>query len=1464
QPARAFLEGSPLRSEGSGDADMRFVADLEDLPATSPAVTLILAAPPPSPTPPAPEMVDPLLPTTPDSTPASVAAAAADVANPSSSMASEDWHWAPDAADVERLLHRAHYLPLIHATGTALLKLPVEVAGRIDRLATPFVPLRGALQQQVGVIWRAVLGDAVGEIGGDDSFFALGGHSLKAVRIVARIQKELGVAIELGAFFAQPTIVGLCRLIAQQTPRAAVIIPPLPPQATYPASHAQLRLWILQQMESQAIAYNTTSIHAFKGALDVAALDWALTTLATRHETLRTTFVWEAGADGAGELHQRIAAHPLTTLLSVDLSDDPDPDARAQALALDDARTAFDLASGPLYRVALLRLAPEHHLLLLTMHHIISDGWSLDLLQQETMTLYAARVAGRAPELPPLPIQYKDYAAWQNGRLRGVEAEQARGYWQRKLGGEHLPLSLPTDFPRPPVQTFDGRVLAHRFTADTTAALHRLASDRQATLFMLLTALVKVLLFRHAGPQGGASAATGREIIIGTPVAGRELPELEGQIGLYLNTLALHDTLHAAEGFDTLLAKVRQTVIEAFAHAFYPFDRLLEELKLERDLSRSPLFDVMVVLQDATPEPPAPAGLIVTGVDVDAQISRFDLVFNFHEQAGRLHLDLTYNTRLFLPARLERLLAQLPVLIQSILAQPDRPIRDLDLLPAAERQRLLVDFNAHRHPWPQQATIVSLFADQVAATPDAIAILDAGAAITYRQLARWSDRIAERLRCLVDLKHEEIVGLRLERCAALYAGILGVMRAGAAALPIDPATPAERVAFMLQDSGCRLLLVEGEGEEEERAAASAEPPPVQRLALRPLRTEETPAPFADARGVAPNDLAYVIYTSGSTGTPKGVLVEHGGFVNMTLAQIRAFAVTPSDRVLQFASPAFDATLSEIFMALLGGAALVPVRRAIIDNPDRLLDRMQATGVTVVTFPPVYLNTLLARTRASGRQELQRLKTLITAGEPPIRDDALALAGQLRYVNAYGPTETSVCATMYRVLPEPERYANGIPIGYPLENLHLYLLDAALQPVPIGVPGEICVAGPGVARGYLRRPELTAERFVANPFPPGGRLYRTGDLGRWRDDGTIELIGRLDDQVKVRGQRVEPEEVAHLLRRHPGVQEAVVIVRKQGSGSALLAFVTPATLSPSVLREGLARSLPGYMVPSRLLALPKLPLTLSGKVDHRALFVIADQAAGHNDAALPPATALEARLIAVWQKVLGRSTIGILDDFFALGGESVKAIQVVAALSDLGVETKDLFLYPTVAALAAAITAGTLRPHPSEQGVITGSVPLTAIQTWFFRDYPVDRHHFNHAEYFFFRERLDPTALHAALAAVQTHHDLLRARFLPSGDGLPRQEIVAIEQCPVDLEVIDLRTVDRASAEATLLTHTRQLQGSLDLARAPLLKTRLLRRADHDQLLVVIHHLIIDAVSWRFLVDDLLRGYEQARSGQAIL
>ncbi|MBF0272417.1 MAG: amino acid adenylation domain-containing protein [Magnetococcales bacterium] len=1449
-PILAFLEQSPLEPESTTAHGVLYGAPCADLPETAPHVRFSHdRPPPPKPVAPPPAAAPTI----------SAPVQPLDQSKAGSASRLRALRWRADLVNNDRLVHKAHYLPLTHSSGEALLALPVDGSQERDRLTTPFAPLQGETQLQLGTIWQEVLG--CGAVGRYDSFFELGGHSLKAVRMVARIQKQFGVTLQLGEVFAHATIAALATLIRNRSGHQPDPIQPVAQQETYPVSNAQLRLWILQQMENDAIAYNTASLYEFRGELRADLLEQALEAVALRHESLRTTFVQEPDpvvdpttipATGFGQPRQRIHPGCLTRLTHLDLSGAPDPDGQARAMALEEARTPFDLAQGPVYRVTLMRLAPQRHVLLLNMHHIISDGWSLEILQNETMTLYAALLNNLPARLPPLAIQYKDYAAHQNARLQGEEATRAREYWLHKLNHQSAePIHLPTDFPRPPVQTFQGRVLVHDFDPQQRALLTRLGNDHQATLFMVLTALIKVILLRQAG-----GTPESRAVIVGTPVAGRERPELEEQIGLYLNTLALHDILDPAEPFAAVLAKVKQTVTEAFAHQFYPFDRLVEELNLERDLSRSPLFDVMVVMQDLLPDRPGPAGLTITQYAVDAQISRFDLVFDFFEYEQNLRMAITSNTDLFTPERIERMVGQLTHLMRSVLTTPEHPIAGLDLLSDPERQLLLEGFNAHRHPYPRQATILDRFAAQVTATPEAIAVIAGEETLDYRQLDGWSNRIAHHLMTRAEVRAEEIIPLLTDRSAGFFAGVLGIMKAGGVCLPIDSATPRERIDFMVRDSGCRWVLF---GEENDRPS---EPIPLPTLTVNDFRNGSDASPSAcPARW---DSLAYVIYTSGSTGQPKGVLVEHGGFINMALAQIRAFGVTAEDRVLQFASPSFDASFSEIFMALLCGAALVPVGYDTIHHPERLLERMQATGVTVATLPPVYLHTLTTLATTRDHPGLNGLRTLITAGEPPIFEDALHFAARLRYFNAYGPTECSVCATWYRVLPEPERYPGGqIPIGAPLDNLSVYLLDGSDHLAPLGTVGEICVAGPGVARGYLNREALTATRFVANPWQPGTRLYRTGDLGRWRNDGTIELLGRLDEQVKIRGHRVEPGEIAHHLLQHPEVRDATLLVHQTDPNTPeLIACVTPATLRPEALRSWLEPMLPGYMIPGRWIVTDRLPLTINGKIDRNALLATLARQEPRQASAHPPRSPLESRMLQIWQKVLGRGDFGITDDFFALGGDSIKAIQVVASLNDLGLETKTIFLYPTIATLAHSLENRTRRPLRAEEpDPIAGPVPLTPIQSWFFREYPVDHYHFNHAEYLFFRDPLNASALQAALQAVQAHHDMLRACFPPGAGPDGVSQAIQGPELPVDFQLLDLRGIEAVETEVD--RQTRIAQSGMNLTHGPLLKTRLFRLDQEDRLLFVIHHLIIDAVSWRFLLDDILRGYEQQVAGHPI-
>ncbi|MBF0551276.1 MAG: amino acid adenylation domain-containing protein, partial [Deltaproteobacteria bacterium] len=929
------------------------------------------------------------------------------------------------------------FLPdyMVPAFFVQLDEFPLNLNGKIDRKALPkpeemlydkikYEPPANDLESQLENIWKDVLG--LKKVGVTSPFFEIGGQSLKATRIVSRIYKVLGVEVTLKNFFENSTVRKLADLIGRLGTSIYREIEPAPEQPGYELSAAQRRLWILDQMEGSSLAYQIPTSFLIEGQLDLAAFGRAFHDLALRHQSLRTTFV-----NVNGRPKQEIHPEPNFTIEEIDLSEEPDNLDLAREYANRQADEPFDLAAGPLVRARLLKLAPDRHVFLLNMHHIITDAWSFDVLAKEILALYHAYVTGRPNPLPPLRIQYKDYSTWQNAWLQSEAIQPHRDYWHRRLAGPLPKLNLPTDYPRPPVQTFNGRTMQVDLDETLLTDVQRLSQEHNVSLFMALMTFVKILIHRYTGQE---------DILLGFPIAGRNHPDLENQIGFYVNILILRDAIRRQDTFFEVLERVKQTMTEAFDHQVYPFDILVDELDLDKDVSRPPIFDVGVTLQTNDRLALNLDKIKISDFEHDWDISKIDLLFTFTEMDTQLRLDLTYNTDLFKEATIRRMADHLEELIRSVLGTNRAPIDQLNLLSQAEKHKLLEEFNATATAYPQDTTLVALFEQQAAKSPNSPAVEYEGVQLTYDQLNARANQIARYLRDQLHIQPEELVGLMVDRSEWAIIGLLGILKSGGAYLPVDPLYPQDRINYMLEDSRCRVLLTESWYLDLPRPESVN-----QLIDLRNISTGSATNPDQVS---APQNMAYVIYTSGSTGKPKGVMIEHRAFINMILDQIKIFEVTTSDRVAQFASLSFDASLSETFMALLGGASLILLDRETINNTVRFVQFIKDRGITVITLPPVYLSTL-------NKHELKPIKTLITAGEPAYVDDALFYARKKRYYNGYGPTEYSVCTAVHRVDPN-QVYRNTIPIGTPIANTSVLILDDALQLLPLGVPGEICV------------------------------------------------------------------------------------------------------------------------------------------------------------------------------------------------------------------------------------------------------------------------------------------------------------------------------------------------------------------------------------------------------------------------
>ncbi len=1302
----------------------------------------------------------------------------------------------------------------------------------LDRkISTPYAAPETEQQEKLVSIWQELL--SLEKVGIDDNFFELGGHSLLATRIVSRIHKLLEVEVGLKEFFDHPNIRSLEQLIHQKSTSQFIDIPALPEQPHYAVSHAQRRLWILEQMQGESTAYNMQGSVVLEGPLNVSAFQKAFQAIIQRHEALRTSFL---SIDG--EPKQKIHENLELVLELVDLCGAQSPEERAKVFVKEDENQPFDLEEGPLLRATLLKIAEEKHVFVFNIHHIIGDGWSFGVLVKETFELYQAFTKGKQNPLPPLRIQYKDYAAWQNNLLLEPEiVDGHRQYWQQKLSGELPVLELPLNYPRPPIMSYAGNTLPFSLDVEVTQKFQQLCQNNQASLFMGILAIVKILLHRYTNQE---------DILVGSPIAGRNHPDLEGQIGFYVNTLVLWDQISSHQTFEEILKKIKQTTMEAYDHQIYPFDRLVDELNVPRLTDRSPLFDVMVILQNQEFGKTELKDINIVPFLEEATTSRFDLTFNFMETDATLQATIDYRTDLFKVARIQQFWGHFQTLVKEVVQNSQQPVTTLQILTEAERAQITQDFNKTRTEFPEEQTLAQLFEQQVLQSPTAPAVILAEKTLSYQELNEKANALAHYLTQKVGLGQEEVVAVMLERSEWGIVALLGILKAGGVYLPIELSYPQSRVEFMLRDSQCKIVLSDASSEHVLDGLNA-----ISIFDVTTLPTDyDGSNPVSQTR---PDHLAYVIYTSGSTGTPKGVMVQHRGFINMSLDQIKIFDIQPTDRVLQFASPSFDASLSEVFMALLCGASLVLIKQEVIYDLEQFSKYMQQKQVTVITLPPSYLATL-------RKEALASVRVLITAGEAAHVENALSYSQHLQYFNAYGPTEYSVCVSTHRVSPEQD-YPNGVPIGKPIANTEVLILDSQLNLVPVGVIGEICVAGVGLARGYLGREELTEEKFIAHPHQPGKRLYRTGDLGQWLEDGNILFIGRKDDQVKIRGYRIELGEINQRLLEHPQIKDGVVVVQVNQAGTKeLAAYFVPdqENWEAQELRSFLSRSLPEYMIPAHFIQLDKLPLTANGKIDKQALPHPQQQALATGVTYQAPRNSLESQLAEIWSKVLNQEKVGIYDNFFTLGGDSIKAIQILDHLQQNQLTTKihAIFQYPTIAELSPLVSSYQMT---IEQGPVTGTVDLTPIQHHFFAEHQIDPHHFNQALLLKAKQRFEEDALLEVMQAIQRHHDILRVHYRFEETQI-FQEIPDAET-PLDFRVLDLR--DRNDAIAQQNLEADRVQASMDLQKGSLMKVVLFRLPEEDQLLLVVHHLLVDGISWRILVEDVQNGYQQKINGQPL-
>ena len=1327
---------------------------------------------------------------------------------------------------------------MIPSTFMVLSALPVTSTGKVDRgrlpepdwghvrMETEHIAPRTPAESLLAAIWGELLGR---EVGVADDFFAIGGHSLLATRVVARAREVFGVELPLRALFEARTLSALAAQVEALRGGAAKPESPIHPTrrtGPLPLSFSQQRLWFMDQLVPGGAVYNVPGAARLLGRLEPAVLAAVLAEVVRRHEVLRTTF---QAVDG--QPVQVIAAAAAVPLPVADLSRLPEAarEAEVARLAAAEARLPFDLARGPLLRFTLLRLGVEEHAALVTLHHIVSDAWSMGILFREVAALYEVVAQGKPSPLPELPVQYADFSVWQRAWLAGQGLEAELEYWRRQLAGAPALLELPTDRPRPAVQSYRGRSRRISLPARVVAPLESWGRRQGVTTFMILLGGLATVLGRYAGQ---------RDVMIGSAIAGRDRRELEALIGFFVNALALRVDLSGDPGFDRLLGRVREMALDAYAHQSLPFERLVDEVAPVRDPSHSALFQVAFAFQNTPWEPLRLPGLSLDPLPVESGAAKVDLVLSLLEDGGGLAGVWDYAADLFDGTTIDRLAAHLETLLSAVAADAGTPLSELPLLTRAEHHQIVAEWNDTRLHGEEEALLDRLFAASAARWPDRTALVFEGRTLTYRELAACAGRLARRLRAL-GVGPEGLVGICAEEGIERIVAVVGVFLAGGAYVPLDPSHPAERLALMLDDSQVRVLLT------QERLLGSLSAPGAEVVCLDGFLEAEESAELPPPSEAVPDNLAYVIYTSGSTGRPNGVQISHRSAVHLIRQAVRHGHVDAGSRIAQHVSFSFDASVLETWMALSAGATLCIAGRETRMSGLALAELLRRERATNLVVTPPVLATI-------PREGLPALRSILLGGDRCPADLATrwAVPGEMPEVlNCYGPTETTIYAGFLRIAGP---YGRDPAIGRPVSDIRMLVVDPRGRLVPAGVAGELWIGGAGLARGYLNRPELTAQRFVPDPFSerPGERLYRTGDLVRFLPGGDIEFLGRIDRQVKLRGLRIELGEIEATLAAHAGIAECAVVVR----GGTLAAYWVPrpgAAAETRELRAFLGERLPSYLVPGVFVRLEALPISPTGKVDRDALPAPPEV---HSQAgAAAPRTAVEETLAGIWAQVLGLERVGIHDNFFELGGDSILGIQIVsrAQLTGLWLTARDLFQYQTVAELAQA--AGR-EPGPSAATVTGGTVPLTPVQRHFFELDLADPHHFNQSLLLDLREPVGEDILERALGRLAAHHDALRLRFVRGEDGEWTQVAAAPSRAAFPLARIDLPELPPWRRKVALEAATSRLQESLDLENGPLARAAIFTLGEGKtggrRLFLVLHHLVVDGVSWRILIGDL--------------
>ncbi|MCP3738294.1 amino acid adenylation domain-containing protein [Rossellomorea sp. BNER] len=1304
-------------------------------------------------------------------------------------------------------------------------QIPLMPNGKVDRKALPlpdrlerkttYVPPATEMERQLVEIWEQVLGADF--VGVTDHFFTIGGHSLKVIQLVAMIHKKLQVDLPVHVIFEHPTIRQLAFYLEEKEQTEFQGIQPAPSQPNYPVSSAQKRMFVLQQMELSSTHYNLPGAIIIEGECDDQRLEQAIQSLIERHESLRTSFELVDG-EPVQMIHPKISfTLPVRKITEKDVKS-----------VVNQFIRPFSLDQTPLFRVELFQIEVKKHLLLIDLHHIITDGVSTDVMLNDLSKIYGGE------SLPDLRIQYKDFAVWQQEWMQSEHCRRQEKYWLDSFSDEIPDLELPTDYVRPEVQNFAGSHESFVLNDELTRSLKKLASKTGTTLYMLLLTAYNLLLYKYSKQS---------EVIVGTPVVGRSHADIQSVMGMFVNTLAIRNHPEGHKRVVDFVHEVKAQALAAYDHADYPFEMLVEKLSLQRDTSRNPLFQAMFTMQDFGSNGLHLDGVQVKPYDLEYAISKFDLSLVTRESEDQIKCQLEYSSSLFKQETIQRMKHHFEQIVKEMVAHPEKKISEVEMLTYHEKEQLLVKWNQTENVYPKEKTIHELFIEQVAQTPNNIAVVCNEEKLTYQELNVRANRLAHVLR-QHGVKPDDRVGLVMARQLDVVVGILGILKAGGAYVPINPSYPVERIRYLLEDSGATIVLSQDHVVEKfiDEGSWKGEC----------LDIEEVVSTEGDSSNLSivnkPTDLAYVIYTSGTTGQPKGVMVEHQSVINLIRHFQTEWSIQEQDRVGQFANISFDASIWEVGVSLLSGACLYLISQDVIADPTAFEHYVDQHKLSMLLLPPTYLSYL-------NQQRMKSLRKVMVGGSEST--PSLVERWNEIYLNAYGPTEATVCATVW----EPSNGSNDkvIPIGKPISNTKVYILDENLQLQPIGVPGELCIGGVGLARGYLDKPEQSAERFVPSPFSEGERIYRTGDFARYLSDGNIQFLGRIDHQVKVRGHRVELGEIESALVSHPNVKNGSVRDWKNEQNEMnLCAYVVlNEAISSNELKMFIGQKLPDYMIPSFVMEIEEMPLTSNGKVDRRALpKPDGIEAQGEYVA---PVTEIEKKLVRIWQQVLDVNKIGVNHHFFEMGGDSIKAIQVAAMLQKEGciLSVNHLFREPTIQKVIPYIE---YKQQQVNQDFVLGEVPLTPIQIEFFEDCEHHVNHFNQSVLLYSPTYLQEDVVDKVLIKLVKHHDALRMNFRQEQDRWI-QINRGIEEDIFHFHRFDVKHEKNIRHRIEVLAN--QMQSSLDITKGPLMKVSLFRTDKGDYLLFVIHHLVVDGVSWRILLEDFENGYQQALKNQPI-